>query len=198
MQDDRVDATVMLPTHSPYVHNLHECRRTFLAGPYDYWLSMDDDNPLDLVFLDLDVVGCPTPVWANMKPGDRPVYWNALDEVDDGFKPHEPCHGLQEVDAVGSGCILVARRVMEALTAPFLREWNEEGLVETGGDFAFCKRARAAGFRVFAHFDYPCHHFNELEIGEVVQDCSAAMRCSIDSKPTTSRFPRGCKTSTLA
>ncbi|MEX0701189.1 MAG: hypothetical protein WD069_03760 [Planctomycetales bacterium] len=178
-QDARVAATIQLPTHAPYVQNLHLCRREFLAGPFDYWLTLDDDNPprrnpLDLALLDLDVVGCPTPVWANICPGDFPVYWNAMDEVRDergevGFRPHQPCEGLQEVDAVGSGCLVIARRVMEAVPAPFFREWDAEGLVRMGGDFAFCRRARAAGFHVFAHFDYPCHHFNEIEIGEVVE-----------------------------
>ncbi len=173
------EINIMLPTHAPYVHNLHVIREEFLSGPYDYWLSMDDDNPpmrnpLELVQLDLDVVGCPTPVWANLKPDEPPIYWNAMDEViaDDGtvaFRPHSICRGLQEVDAIGSGCFLVARRVMETLRAPFMREWNSNGTVETGGDFAFGKRARAAGFRIYAHYDYACQHFHEIEIGEVAQ-----------------------------
>jgi len=172
--DNRVDKNIILPTHKPYVHNLHLVMRDFLKGDYTHWLSMDDDNPprnnpLDLVFMDLDVVGLPTPVWANMKEGDYPIYWNALDEVEDGFKPHKECKGLQKVDAIGSGCMLISRRVIEALKdqKPFMREWNEEGIVEVGCDYSFCKKVRAAGFHVWAHYDYPCYHFNEIEIGEI-------------------------------
>jgi hypothetical protein len=164
----------MCHTAKPYENNLHQLRKIFLNGPWDYWLSMDADNPprgknpLELAHLGLDIVGCPTPVYLNAKPGEQyPMYWNAVDAVGDGWKPHTPCDGLQEVDAIGSGCFLVSRKVMEAIKAPFLRIFDEDGVVNITGDYAFCRRAKAAGFRVWAHFDYPCFHFNELEISEV-------------------------------
>ncbi len=164
------------PTHSPYVHNLHKCMHDFLDGGEDYWLSIDDDNPpsrnpLDLIELDCDLIGCPTPVWHSAVEGDRPWYLNALDRTPDGYVPHEPCEGLQEVDAIGSGCFLVARRVMMALRGdqPFMRQWGDDGLVELGGDYAFCRKVKAAGYRVWAHYDHICRHFCEIEIGEVVR-----------------------------
>lgn len=153
----------------------------FLDGGEDYWLSMDDDNPplrnpLDLIELNCDLIGLPTPVWANMKPGDRPWYFNAMDRTPEGFVPHEPCEGLQEVDAIGSGCFIVSRRVMLSLREqqPFARQWNADGTVHIGGDFSFCDKVKAAGFRIFAHFDYLCDHFNELPLLEVIQAFSAA------------------------
>lgn len=178
LQDPRYTLRHDCPTHSPYVHNLHRCTQDFLDSGEDYWLSMDDDNPptrnpLDLVQLDLDVVGLPTPVWHDAVRGDRPFYLNAVDWDADagGYRPHEPCEGLQQVDAIGSGCFMVARRVMMALRdqQPFMRKWNDQGLVTMGGDYAFCKKVRKAGFKVWAHFDYPCMHLNTLEIGKVAQ-----------------------------
>ena len=85
--------------------------------------------------------------------------------------PHEPCDGLQEVDAVGSGCFLVSRRVMYDLRfkEPFMRQWNREGLVEKGCDFSFCDKVKAAGYKVWANYDYPCRHFNEIELTEIIQ-----------------------------
>ncbi len=164
------------PTNSPYVHNLHKCMHDFLNGGEDFWFSMDDDNPptnnpLDLVEYDLDVVGFPTPVWHNEVVGDRPWYFNALDSKLDGYVPHEPCDGLQEVDAIGSGCFMVSRRVMLAVKdqQPFMRQWGGDGLVELGGDYSFCKKVKKLGFKVWAHYDYICQHFNELEIGETIR-----------------------------
>lgn len=178
--DQRVKIRHDCPTHSPYVQNLHKCMHDFLDHGEDFWLSIDDDNPptrnpLDLVDLDLDVVGLPTPVWHNSVEGDRPWYFNALDAVADGYVPHMDCEGLQEVDAIGSGCFLVAKRVMLALKdqQPFMREWRPDGLVEVGGDYSFCRKVKAAGFKVWAHFDYPCRHFNELEVGEVIRAFAA-------------------------
>lgn len=163
------------PTHRPYVDNLHRCMHDFLDGGEDFWLSIDDDNPpqnnpLDLIDLDLDLVGLPTPVWHSAVPGDRPWYFNALDAVGDGWKPHESCEGLQEVDAIGSGCFIVSRRVMLALRdqQPFMRQWRSDGTVEVGCDYSFCRKVKAAGFRIWAHFDYLCEHFNELPLLEVI------------------------------
>ena len=199
--DPRVDVTFIAPTHQPFVHALHLVVRDFLAGGYDFLLSIDADNPpnqnpLDLVSLDLDVVGCPTPVWHcdASSPGDRPYYLNALREVEDedgsiGFRPLDAYEGfvsagLQRADAVGTGCILIARRVLEKLAAfsettgdplasPFFRAWNPDGTVAMGNDYAFCRRARASGFEVWAHFDYTCKHFVEMEITEVVNSMAA-------------------------
>ncbi len=147
---------------------------------------MDDDNPplrnpLDLVSLDLDVVGLPTPVW-HCDGETFPYYPNAMRKVKDGYKPitvEGVPTGLVEVDAVGTGCCLIARRVLVELftrcegnpaEAPFMRRWNDRGLVEAGNDFAFCDRARAAGFRVWAHFGFECDHYKELPLREVARE----------------------------
>lgn len=166
------------PTHSPYVNNLHHCIKDFLRGGEDFWLSMDDDNPpinnpLDLIEYDCDLIGLPTPVWCNKVKGDRPWYFNALkwDDKEQAYRPHLNTNGLQEVDAVGSGCFLVARRVILKLKdqQPFMRQWNQDGTVEVGGDYSFCQKVKAAGFKVWTHFDYPCHHFNEVSLIEVIE-----------------------------
>ena len=175
LSDRRYKVRHDCPTNRPYVDNLHACLNDFLDGGEDYWLSMDDDNPpkrnpLDLVALDLDLVGFPTPVWHSAKVGDTPYYFNALDKVADGWIPHKETEGLQEVDAIGSGCFLVSRRVCEALkdTQPFMRRWRRDGRVDTGCDYAFCERVQNAGFQIHAHYDYHCEHFCELPLIEVI------------------------------
>lgn len=177
LMDGRYPIRHDCPTHKPYEEYLHRCMNDFLdIGGEDYWIHMDNDNPptknpLDLIEFDCDLVGLPTPVWANMKKGDRPWYFNALDRVPDGFKPHEDCNGLQQVDAIGSGCFIVSRRVLLELRQqhPFARQWNADGTVAIGGDFSFSDKVRQAGFRIFAHFDYPCHHIHDLNLLEVIQ-----------------------------
>lgn len=195
LSDGRYAVRFIMPTHQPFVLNLHKTVHDFLAGGEDFLLLMDDDNPpknnpMDLVELDLDVVGLPTPVWHcdTSKPQDRPYYLNALRAAVDhetgekGFRPLDSYpgftpSGLKACDAVGTGCVLIARRVLLTLMenckgnpmeAPFMRRWNDRGEVVMGNDYAFCERARAAGFRIWAHFDYTCMHFNELELQEAI------------------------------
>lgn len=178
--DQRYKVTQIDPTHNPFENNLHHIIQDFIAGNYGYWLSIDSDNPpinnpLDLIELDRDIIGCPTPVWHYTgKPGERPIYWNAYDYVpdEDAYKEHPNKSGLQKVDAIGTGCFVIARRVFSdpvMLKAPFERKLHPDGRVDRGNDISFCERARAQGFEIYAHYDYPCMHFQELELTEVIQ-----------------------------
>lgn len=197
LQTPWCEVVLQCPTWTPYEHNLNRCAAEVLDHGYDYWLSMDADNPptgnpLDLVRDDLDLVGFPTPVWHDAVPGDRPWYFNALDAVEEqepsgiAWRPHEPCVGLQEVDAIGSGCFLVAARVLRRLTPPwFMRQYDRRGFVERGHDYLFSQAVKAAGFRVWADFDCVCQHFNELDLLSVIKAFCAMLRSERESMRVT-------------
>jgi len=177
----RCSFDVIMPTHVPFENNLHHIVQDVIDKDYDFWISIDQDNPpmknvLDVVFLDKDIIGCPTPVWhfADDKPGERPIYWNGYDyfEPEDGYKEHDEKEGLQSVDAVGTGCIIIACRVLmhrDMQKGCFSRILNSNGTVYKGNDLAFCERARAAGFSIWCHYNYPCRHVVELELMESVK-----------------------------
>ncbi len=181
LTDKRHECVIIYPTHNPYENNLHHIVNDFMASDYDFWLNIDSDNPpmnnpLDLVTYNLDVIGLPTPVWhfTEQIKGERPIYENAYKYVPekDAYTEWPTKEKLQIVDAVGTGCVLYARRVFEnpeMRKAPFQRIWNEDGTVERGNDISFCERAKKQGFQIFAHYDYRCMHFNELELHEVLR-----------------------------
>lgn len=173
-RDTRVKLAFSFPSERPYENNMNGCVEQVLEGGYDWWLNLDDDNApptnvLDLVALDKDIIGCPYPGYRIDKDG-QPWYWMTLDEGDgpQEWKQHTPCEGLQRVDMVGSGCMLVARRVLEKVKEPFAREWRH-GRVVKGPDMVFCKRVRDQGCEVWAHYDYPCRHFTEVELTDVIR-----------------------------
>lgn len=179
-RDRRYRLRISMPTNVPLENNQHHIIRDFLDGGENYWLSIDSDttpiqNPLDLVALDKDVVGLPYPIWHYTdEPGERPIYWAAYDYVEAAaaYKEHEPKDGLQRVDAIGGGCMIIARRVFEhpsMMNGAFARTVNGDGTVEKGNDIAFCERARAAGFEIWSHYGYPAMHTNELELTEVIR-----------------------------
>lgn len=181
LMDKRYACNIIYPTHNPYENNLHHIVNDFMAGDYDFWLNIDSDNPpeanpLDLVTYDLDVIGLPTPVWhfTGKTKGERPIYENAYKYVpsEDAYTEWPDKVGLQRPDAVGTGCVLYSRRVFEnpeMRKAPFQRIWNADGTVERGNDISFCERATKQGFLIFAHYDYRCKHFCELELHEVAR-----------------------------
>ena len=178
--DHRYKLNISLPTERPLENNQHHIVRDWMAGSEDYWLSIDADNPplknpLDLVKLNKDIIGLPYPVWHwEGKEGERPIYWAAYRWAPEkkAYKEWLPRDGLQRVDAIGGGCFLIARRVFEDAEmrkGAFLRTTYEDGRVEMGNDIAFCHRARERGWEIWSHFDYPCNHYVEVELNEVVR-----------------------------
>jgi len=176
LADRRYQIHPMCPSHNPFENNLHHIVNDFLEGDYDFWLSIDHDNPplnnvLDLIEYNRDIVGFPTQVWnwSEETLGDRPIYWNAYDYVPekDAYKEHLPQEGLQNVDAIGTGCFLVARRVLlhPDMIAPFIRTIYPDGTVHKGPDLTFCEKARSAGFEIFCAYDYPCDHMVGYGLG---------------------------------
>ena len=172
LQDRTARCTLNEPTAVPYENNMNQIVRRVLDGGFNFWLNLDADNaparnPLDLLALDLDVVGCPYPS-CNFAAGSKwPFFWSAFDHTGDGYAPHGftgDGEQLQEVDAVGSGCMLVARRVLQVVNKPFCRQWDSQGIVTRGADFSFCARVKSAGFKVWCHYGYPVRHFKELDL----------------------------------
>jgi hypothetical protein len=175
--DDRFDSKLAFPSTTPSEACRSHALRQFLAGEFEWWLSIDADNPpagnpLDLIDYDCDLVGCPTPVWRHNSRDEPTLTWNAYRKHKDGYEPlpMRPGVGMEEVDAIGTGCFLAHRRIFagDVLERPFQRLWNPDGTVELGSDLAFCERVKAAGFKVHVHWGYPCNHFSTVNLADVM------------------------------
>lgn len=172
MHDGRFDLHYAFPIYSPIASARNKVARDFRESPvpFDYLLMVDSDvipstNPLDLVERDLDVVGQICPIWkGGMAPG-REVMWNVV-PLEGSMLIGE---GLARVQAVGAGCLLIARRVLEhpAMRAPFAEEYDEDGILVRGEDVAFCHRAREAGFEVWADLGARCSHNCTVDLWQV-------------------------------
>ena len=134
--------------------------KDFLESDYDYLVQVDSDNPppadfLDLIEKDLDVVGLPTPI--NMSNTGVPdIRWNVFEnDLPIKFEGQ----GLEEVQMVGTGCIIIARRVLEAVEHPFTTIRDADDMRTVGTDTAFCKRAKDKGFKIYTHWGYKCGHY---------------------------------------
>ena len=76
-----------------------------------------------------------------------------------------PPECLLDVDLVGAGCLLIHRRVLEGMPAPWF-EWEigkaepvtPRGRGAMSEDFAFCMNAKRAGFRVCLDTSIRCEH----------------------------------------
>ena len=185
-EDKRYNLTIDLPTYRPLANNQHHIIKELIAGNYDYWLSIDADvvpkkNPLDLIELDKDIIGLPTPFWRfkkdlkNYKDKRHPIYWGVFtyDKKVDPFMIRVPQGtGLQEVDGIAGGCFIIARRVFDnelLRTRGWWRRLKDDGTIWMGNDLSFCYKAKKEGFKIWAHYDYPVRHFKETDLSIILE-----------------------------
>ena len=158
----------------PYDNCLNILARKFYLGDYDFWMNIDHDNPptknpLELIKLDKDIIGLPTPGLSEFQ--NPMVHPMAFRIVDGKHVPVRDGKGLERVDAISSGAMLIKKRVFDnemMRRFPFLSVYNEYGIRTHGPDIAFCSKARSQGFEIYSHFDYPCYHYKDFELGELM------------------------------
>lgn len=69
---------------------------------------------------------------------------------------------LLECDGVGAGCLLVHRRVFEAIEPPWFKYSGDTAL---GEDFDFCRKAQEAGFKIYIDPGVVCGHQEKGLVG---------------------------------
>jgi hypothetical protein len=165
----------------PISSNRNKITKRFLATDNDFLLMIDNDvvprgNPVYYAFADKDVVGFP----AKVRQGDRQLNWVAyvLNPDRHEYAPVDFTKVAQDiellkVDAVGTGCILIKRKVLESIKAPFHIHFDEDGILTMGTDFAFSERVSEAGFEIFTTPKCVCEHYKELGMLDIgsYNDC---------------------------
>lgn len=166
------------PHDKPISNNRNKIVKKFLSmKDYDYLLMIDSDivpplNFLDLVDYDVDII---TPImFAYRAEGIVPLAleknnhggYNVIGEQEG--KDYADA-GLLRVDATGTGCMFIKRKVLEdpRLRAPFLDEFDEDGVRKLGLDLSFCKRAIEAGYKVYVHTDFVASHIVGVDLKDV-------------------------------
>lgn len=81
--------------------------------------------------------------------------------------PDEECFSgeLVEVDATGTGCLLINMAVFERLERPWFKLGATNKGKPVGEDFGFCHRAREADIRIFVDTAVAVGHLTTMEIG---------------------------------
>lgn len=91
-----------------------------------------------------------------------PVLYNGLREIEgkewyETYYPQEGESGLQPIVGCGDGCVLIKRKVLEAIEHPI---WEiskfKPDLQST--DLIFCEKVRKAGFKMFVDLDLMIGH----------------------------------------
>jgi GT2 family glycosyltransferase len=173
---DKYDINVWISTMKDIGAHRNVLARDFLKTDCDFLIMVDTDNPppenmLELVELDKEVIGLPTPICMEWIQGILDFRWNIFahkEHMPEGlYAVKDKGEGLQEVEAVGSGAMIIRRDVLEKIKHPFTTLRDEEDLRKVGTDIAFCKRCKEAGVKVWTHWDYTCSHFKTIDISKL-------------------------------
>jgi hypothetical protein len=166
---------------NPIFANRNAISKRFLTTDCEFMMQLDNDvipltNPAELVFANKDIIGMP----AKVRQAGRAVNWVAYVKhpTEDGYGPVDFSRvdvtvDLLKVDAIGTGCIIIRRNVIEELSppkmmgGPFTIEMDEWGLSQFGTDFAFCRRAQKAGFEIYTTPQRTCEHIKEIGLLDI-------------------------------
>lgn len=139
------------------------------SATHVFFMDTDQVYPRDtlmrLLAHDLPVVGAKVhrrfnPYEPIMYRGECPHYKRVpSDEWSKG--------GLIEVDATGTGCLLIRSDVFEAIPEPwFEHRRREDDLGDVGEDIDFCTKVRSAGIPIYVDADVKLGHIGEFVITE--------------------------------
>jgi hypothetical protein len=116
------------------------------------WLDSDMNFPVNvlhgLLSHNLDIVACN---YSTRVAPHRPVAFKTSSDLDirvfDGT-------GLEEIYAVGMGCMLVKRSVYETISRPYYSvNWNDDYTSLVGEDIYFCNKIKEHGYKIFLEHD---------------------------------------------
>jgi len=168
-KDPRITISTLFINKRPYEDALNTALKEAREGSFDFLISFDHDNvptrnPIDLIFIGKDVIGMPYPTYRLNGDGSIEMALLAMNKQANGeYLDHKVRDGLQEVDAVASGALVISKKVIDS-GVHFARKWGEDGFSKTGIDFHFCEKTKENGFHIFSHFGFPASHYKELDL----------------------------------
>jgi len=136
----------------------------FLKGNGTHLLFLDSDmvfpdNTIKLLLkANHDVIGG---VYNTKSILPMAVFYNKLE---DGYESVSNfTHPIQEVDATGCGCLMIKRRVLEKMQAPFFLE-TIRNTSRVGEDIYFCEKVKELGYKIYVNFNVGCGHIATIVI----------------------------------
>lgn len=156
------DVDVVFARSAVISENRNAITKHMLDVGAEWVLYLDDDHILhnstltQLLAHDKDVI---SGHYTRRQPNFNPVLFDV--EMEDGSFHWKQLRaderGLVKAAAVGAGCLLVKRKVIEALTEPYwtLGQINPSSW---GDDLHFCSRIRKAGFEIYMDLENPVGH----------------------------------------
>ena len=161
---------IAYPAKKPISNNRNTLVKKFLETDSDYLLMIDADcipseKVLDLADYDKDILGAVC--FGFLKKMIVPFCMKKRYDGKYDMVSVNQDDGVIECDAVGTGLIMIARRVLENMRFPFKNEYDPEGIKVKGLDFNFCRRAQKMGYKIWCDTDMLVSHWTTMDLREI-------------------------------
>lgn len=154
--------------HIPHDSARNYCIDQFLATEDEYLLFLDADvvPPVDglemLLAAGKDAIsGLYPSQWYDFddsRMGKRQNVFAGCDPKTNELIPAVG-KGVIQIKSCGGGCLLLSRRALEQVEAPYFAfHYNERGQMDLGEDIYFGRKLEAAGIPLYAHMGVQCNH----------------------------------------
>lgn len=157
---------LFFPQKRPIDANRNHIVEKFLESGFDYLLMIDSDiapasNVIEMIKNDVKI--CSADIHAYRPEGRIRL---ALKKEKRGYSCAQINEDeVNEVDACGTGCLLVHRDVFEKIKTPYFKfQYDEKGALIKGEDFYFCDKARDEGFKINYDARYKTAHYTTISI----------------------------------
>lgn len=164
---------ISFPNDKPIESNRNKIVQDFLKTDCEWLVQIDDDvvpprNYLDLIGYNKDIISGVCYAYRQ----DAVVPLVLEENKKDGLWKNKDCNqseGLIELDSMGTGAMIIHRRVFTPALQkhPFESTWHEDGTRKKGLDLYFCEKAKKEGFRVWCHLGYKSSHIVKVDLMEI-------------------------------
>jgi hypothetical protein len=166
------DLTIILPNSIPHDSNRNTIVEMFKMIGSDYLLMVDSDIAPEIrkneSFIQKMIDREKDILSANIHSFNDPYIFKVgmiFNKKKELVSVSDDATGLKEVDAVGTGCILISKKVINSFKEPLFRfEYDKLGRMNTSEDFHFCKLAKKLGFKIWYDNDLETLHYRTINI----------------------------------
>lgn len=160
----KYDVRFLFSNGRPIPSNRNLIGLNFLDTPADYLLMIDSDivpTKAVLALADNDFDICSADIHTNRGEYNVPLSMYKDPKEKGKYRPTTIGQfGPVEVDATGTGCMMIKRHVLEKVPRPWFEdEFDKDGYRQRGEDILFCERAKEKGFKIMYDTRFTTKHY---------------------------------------
>lgn len=158
----------------------NDATNRFLASRYDYMWAIDSDvvppdDAIDILFESMDKLQCDAMGGVVYSFQYDEPFAVVMDKHENGGYIQSPLIGMQRYlpcKAVGGACVILTRKLVEAVGPKWFTQYNEKGTISWGQDFFWFEQAICQnnhGFKLYVDSAVVCSHFVTLDLKRVAE-----------------------------